>query len=95
PPSRVGPPVASILRLPATPGRVVWIDRFGNLVTDLLPGPRGIRFRGRRIPVARTYASSRPGALVAVVGSAGTLEISVVEGSAARRLGAKIGDVVR
>ncbi len=95
PPSRVGPPVASVVRLPATPGRVVWIDRFGNLVTDLPPGPRAIRFRGRRIPVVKTYAASKPGALVAVVGSSGTLEISVADGSAARRLGAKIGDAVR
>lgn len=94
-PARVGPRVLSIVRLQEKPGRVAWIDRFGNLVTNLEPGPRAIRIRGRRVPVVKTYASSTPGALVAVVGSAGTLEISVVQGSAARRLRAKIGDPVR
>lgn len=94
-PSKVGPRVWSIVRLPREQGQVVWIDRFGNVVTDLPPGPAHLRFRGRRIPVVPTYSSAKCGSLVAVVGSSGTIEIAVVQGDAARRLGAKIGDAVR
>jgi S-adenosylmethionine hydrolase len=95
PSERVGPRIRSIVRLPRTNGRVVWIDRFGNVVTDLPPGPTRLRFRGRRIPVVPTYAAARRGRLVAVVGSSGTLEIAAVEGNAARRLGARVGEAVR
>lgn len=95
PPSIVGPRVRSVVRLPPFHGRVVWIDRFGNLITDLSPGPSSLHFRKRRIPVVPTYSSAKPGSLVAVTGSAGTLEIAVAEGDAARRLGARIGDPVR
>jgi len=95
PPSKVGPVVRSIVRLPDAPGRIVWIDRFGNLITNLAPGPTRVRFRGRAIPVVKTYGSSKRGSVVAVVGSSGTLEIAVVHGSAAAGLRARIGERVR
>jgi len=44
--------------------------------------------------VDRTYAEVEPGALLALVGSEGHLEIAVREGNAARRLGLRPGDAV-
>jgi S-adenosylmethionine hydrolase len=80
-------------------GRVAHVDRFGNLVTDI-PGAwvspsaltelGGVEVSGVRL----SYASVDPGQLVAVIGSAGTLEISVREGSAAERLSVRRGEPV-
>ena len=76
-------------------GRVVHIDRFGNLVTDVrradIPGQRlTVEVAGRRIPgLARTYAEAR--GLCAIIGSAGYLEIALPNGSAQRELGVEIG----
>jgi S-adenosylmethionine hydrolase len=90
------------------PGRVVasvtWIDNFGNAVTncpassagEVIRGWSGIAVEGRpeNIPLVTSYESVPPGALLAIVGSSGYLEISVREGSAAERLGLKSGDTV-
>ncbi len=102
---RFGPRIRSILRLktppPAKPGtgRIVDIDRFGNLITDLpaaaLAGRPRIRIRRRLIRGATTsYGCVRPGTLIALAGSTGHLEISVSQGDARRRLGARVGDPV-
>jgi len=67
-------------------------------------GARQVRFRaaeavvlvaGREIAgVRRAYAEVAPGETLALVGSAGHLEIAVREGSAAHALGLRVGDVV-
>jgi S-adenosylmethionine hydrolase len=79
-------------------GQVVYVDRFGNLVTNLPVAPgatRGVaRVAGREIPLRRTYSDVEPDSLVALRGSAGLLEIAVNRGSAAEALGAGPGDVV-
>jgi S-adenosylmethionine hydrolase len=70
-------------------GEVIAIDRFGNLITNLV-APRGgtVAIAGRVIgPLGRTYADVLSGELVAVVGSSGLVEIAVRDGSAARELG--------
>jgi S-adenosylmethionine hydrolase len=49
-------------------------------------------------PVERqvlTYGEATPGTLVALVSSAAMFEVAVVEGNAARRLGAAAGTPVR
>jgi len=77
-------------------GEVVWIDRFGNLVTNL-PAERfkegaAVRLGRRWIgKVMTTYASVKPGELTAVIGSSGTLEIAVRDGDAHSATGASIG----
>ncbi len=81
-------------------GEVVHIDRFGNLVTDLVPDPDNpdglIWLEGHLIgPVKSTFADVRPGERLAYLGSGGTLEIAVRDGSAARVLGAAVGSAVR
>lgn len=81
-------------------GEVVYVDRFGTLVTNIPGGSlrRGadVMVAGRRIgPLQRTFADVDRGALVAFVGSGGTLEIAVREGRAADGLSAGAGVEVR
>lgn len=65
-------------------GTVVHVDHYGNLVTNL-PGPaRAVRLRDTVIAPVRTYEEVALGAPLAYLGSAGTLEIAIREGSAAR-----------
>jgi len=80
---------------------VTIIDVFGNLTTDLpaeaLEGRRDvlIRIREREIDgIVESYGHRKVGDLVAVVDSEYYIEIAVVNGSAARILGAQVGDVV-
>jgi S-adenosylmethionine hydrolase len=79
-------------------GEVVHVDRFGNLVTNLR-APEGVtaasvEVAGLRLPLSRTYQDAAPGALVALVGSSGKIEIAVNGASAAARLAAGRGLVV-
>jgi S-adenosylmethionine hydrolase len=85
-------------------GEVVYVDVFGNAITNLssdrlpkrLRSVRG-RFAGgrvRRIPVARTYADLPEGGLGLLGSSFGYLELAERGGSAARRLGVSSGDPV-
>jgi hypothetical protein len=104
----LGPAIdpARLVRLPAadpeaTEGGVrapiVHVDRFGNLVTSLhiATPPRGVARCGEtEIPAASTYSDVPSGALVAVRGSEGTLEVACRDGSAAARLGASVGHVI-
>jgi S-adenosylmethionine hydrolase len=105
-PVRVAPPPPrddhGVLR-----GRVMFIDRFGNALTDLredtvraafpdVPDPGlEVRVGGRTmVGLVRTYGDAPRGTLVALMGSSGRLEISVVEGDVAWRYGIGAGDPV-
>jgi S-adenosyl-L-methionine hydrolase (adenosine-forming) len=77
-------------------GEVVIVDRFGNLISNV-PG-RGLSAGstvklpdGRTVKLLRTYGEAEPGTLVALIGSSGRLEVAVVNGSAATKLGVGIG----
>lgn len=95
-PSRLGPRRARLTPFSVRPGRVVSIDRFGNVITDVAGRPRELRIGRHRIRrFVRTYEEAPRGELVALVGSAGTLEVALREGRAQDRLRAKIGDTVR
>ena len=65
-------------------GRVIHVDRFGNLVSDLPAAEAGnaITFAGRTLPLVTTYEDVAPGQLLAYVGSAGTIEIAIRDGRA-------------
>jgi S-adenosylmethionine hydrolase len=83
-------------------GRVVWVDRFGNLVTTIARGDLGRRSRLSGevggAPVSglyRTYAEAPAGVPFFLWGSGDRLEVSVREGSAARALGVEAGCGVR
>ncbi len=83
----------------AVEGEVIYVDRFGTLVTnipgDWIAGARGIEVAGRAVgPLRRTFSDVEPGASVAFVGSGGMLEVAVRNGSAGEKLGAGVGAAV-
>ncbi len=111
-----GPPVADPVRLArptpavvggALRGHVVFVDRFGNALTDLtvdrlarafpgVPEARlAVRVHSRRVSgITRSYGDAPIGTLVAILGSSGRLELAEVGGSAASRWGIGPGDRV-
>jgi S-adenosylmethionine hydrolase len=108
-PARLGPRVEQWVRLPwpepvasehGLTGEVVFIDDYGNLITNI-PGPAAAARPGRVTvggkPVerrVRSYAEALPGTAVVLVSSVGLTEIAVPHGSAARMLAAAVGTPV-
>ena len=107
--SHLGHPISDPYRAPlpaphhdgaACVGEVIYVDRFGTLISNIPgdavePGVR-IRVAGTEIgTLARTFGEVKRGVLVALVGSGGTVEIAVRDGSAARLLGVGVGAEVR
>ncbi|HEX4600847.1 MAG TPA: SAM-dependent chlorinase/fluorinase [Gemmatimonadales bacterium] len=84
----------------AVVGEVIYIDRFGTLISNIRgaqvePGVR-IKVAETEVgPLARTFGDVGRGQLVAFVGSGGTVEVAVRDGSAARMLGVGVGAEVR
>ena len=87
---------------PAIKGVVLRVDIFGNLITNLtaddIPaaivasGVIKLSVNGKEVKaITQAFASGAPGEPVALMGSAGFLEIAVNRGSAARTLGANRG----
>jgi S-adenosylmethionine hydrolase len=86
-------------------GEVIHIDRFGNVITSIeesnirdWPGVE-VEVHGARIPgLSKGYTAGsddhRRGALRALIGSSGRLEIAVPGGSAAASTGSRRGDRV-
>ena len=68
-------------------GRIIHIDRFGNLVTDLPEAEAGLAIvvAGLTLPIVGTYEDVARGELLAYIGSAGTVEIAVRDGRADKR----------
>jgi S-adenosylmethionine hydrolase len=65
-------------------GEVMTIDRFGNVITNIVGHHTGtVRIGSQEIPVRRSYSEVDRGETVAVVGSSGLLEIAVRDGNAA------------
>ena len=76
----------------STNGVVISIDHFGNLVTNLITRRQGaVEIGGESVALGRTYADVESGALTALIGSSGLVEIAVRDGSAASRLGVQRG----
>jgi S-adenosylmethionine hydrolase len=84
-------------------GQVIYVDHFGNLVTNVgietLPGSSerrwAVRIRDAHIRgIVPSYAAVAPRELVAVVNSWGLVEVAVRDGSARERLGAGVGERV-
>jgi S-adenosylmethionine hydrolase len=79
----------------AVTGVVLTIDRFGNAVTNLMARRGGVLdVAGRRVALSRSYSDADEGALVALVGSSGLVEIALRDGSAAAHLGLTRGSAV-
>ena len=107
--SRLGQPITDPYRSPlpvpredggVVVGEVLYVDRFGTLISNIPgdavePGVR-IKVAGTEIgTLARTFGDVKRGVLAALVGSGGTVEIAVRDGSAARLLGVGVGAEVR
>ncbi len=82
---------------------MIFRDSFGNLITNIEAKRLGdlpreswtIEVAGTRIEgLGRTYADENPGTLVALPGSTGWIEISIVNGDAGRHLTAGPGTTV-
>jgi S-adenosylmethionine hydrolase len=105
-PSRIGKVIADYVRPPferprqtgerTWTGEILKVDHFGNVVTnfraedfqaieELTVG----RAKVRRL--VHSYEEARAGELVAIVGSSGFLEVSVKQGSAAKKIGCRSG----
>jgi len=111
---RLGPPVHDLhaLELPEPRlvqdgeivGRIVLIDRFGNLITNipqqmlerLGPAQEIVVSVGSKTirGIRRSYSDANKRELLALVGSLDTLEIACHQASAKRKLRARIGGVV-
>ncbi len=83
-------------------GEIIHIDHFGNISTNILKAQLGepatvqVRICGVSIDgLVHTFGERSPGDLVALYGSTGNLIVSEVNGSAAMRLDAAIGDKVK
>ena len=117
PPESFGPPLPELVWLPmAAPvvqdsrvqGEVIYIDRFGNLITNISAGqlpaaPLTVSLANRTIAgLSRTFhdpdiaPASIPdqSPLIALIGSNGYLEIAVPDGNAAETLGVGRGAMV-
>ena len=107
PAAALGDPATSLLRLPfprptleagVVTGEVVYVDHYGNLVTNIpagmLPPDAAVEISGFRIEgLSAHYDTAK--SLVALVGSHDTLEIARPGGNAAGALGVGVGARVR
>jgi S-adenosylmethionine hydrolase len=110
----LGPPLGSIVGLDLTSsvienrnqleGEVIYIDGFGNLITNISRAAferfarqfqqctLSIRIqRCGSVPLHRTYAEAPPGSPLAMFGSFDLLEIAVRDGNAAMHFGVGLG----
>jgi S-adenosyl-L-methionine hydrolase (adenosine-forming) len=81
-------------------GRVITVDRFGNLITNLdrslieATRARHVVLGTRSIPLARTYSDARPGELLALLNAFDVVELAVRDGNAEQQLGVGRGTPV-
>ena len=109
----LGSPIAHPVQLPipkpqvtdkAIIGQVIWIDSFGNLVTNIshevlesLAGRNSVVICAGNAEINhinRSYAESAVGEILAIIGSFNRLEISINQGNAAQILGLNRGDTI-
>ncbi len=86
-----------------TEGEVLYIDRFGNCITNISAADlKDAEASSVRIEIASlrleglltSYADAEPGTALALFGSTGFLEIAAARANAAERFGLNVGDAV-
>ncbi|MBV8782082.1 MAG: SAM-dependent chlorinase/fluorinase [Phycisphaerae bacterium] len=102
--SKLARPIDDPLLLDIAPtesnaGTIIHIDHFGNATTnfraDHIPPNATVMIRRRLLgPIRKTYADVPIGQPLALIGSAGLLEIAIRNRSAGHRLRVKVGDPV-
>jgi len=80
-------------------GSVIYIDRFGNIITNIkaeqVRENAIVRLMGKEIQgISQSYNEHQAGTLLAIIGSAGFLEIALACDNAALRLKAGVGQPV-
>jgi|UniRef100_A0A7V6A2J9 S-adenosylmethionine hydrolase len=85
-------------------GEIIYVDGFGNLVSNLKGGellawldkaPFTLTLGSLKLScLSQTYGDRRPGEFLALVGSHGYLEVALAKGNAARRLGVGKGSLL-
>ncbi len=105
--AKIGPIIADYVRLPfesprqtapgTWTGEILKIDHFGNVITNFAAEdfPALSQLSIGRTKVSRlvtNYAAAPAGELVVIAGSAGYLEVSLNQGSAAEKIGCRSGD---
>ena len=96
---QIGPPIVDCVKLELPPfsrerGQIIYIDHFGNLITNVSEAPRSVRIGEHDVELKRTYADVEPRALLALMNSRGLLEIAVRDGNAAEQLRVRRGAAV-
>ena len=111
-PSQLGPPITTWGELAwptpnrsarAIAGEVIFVDHFGNLISNIpghalanLPATaRVVVAEGVLARKVRAYADAPVGELVSLVSSSGLLEVAIVQGNAATTLGLRVGAPLR
>lgn len=93
-------PKAQRLSSARVEGTIIYVDHFGNCISNVAPEELGLDLsRGRWMarssvadfPLRRYYSEVEEGSPVAVVGSSGRIELSIRDGSAATQLKLKLG----
>jgi S-adenosylmethionine hydrolase len=114
---QVGPLTTDFVRLPwpevkqarkGVVGEVIYVDRFGNAITNVTrdacervtegcggQSGRVVLPSGSTCVLGACYASVQAGRPVGVIGSSGLLEIAIRGGNSVRRLGLRIGHPIR
>lgn len=109
--SELGTPIQDLVRIQVPipvrtddgwQGEIIAIDHFGNLITNLteqhILSRQSARLKVGEMTVtgiSQTFGNRAAGDLVAIIDSSNQLSIAVVNGSAANRIKAKVGDAVR
>lgn len=80
-------------------GEVVRIDNFGNIITNLSSLNKNlykvkVRNFNKKLNFYKTYESALPNKLFLIKGSSGTLEISIKNSKASKKLSLKAGDKI-
>jgi S-adenosyl-L-methionine hydrolase (adenosine-forming) len=82
-------------------GRVIYIDNFGNIATNLFPEHIEARttavFRANNLEIkgmVHTFGDNKNGELIALFGGPGNVIFSIVNGNAALQSGIAIGDEI-
>lgn len=96
--ARLGDQGAEGEQVPMESGRILYVDRFGNLMTGLSP-PRAeshvrLLAAGQGLPRSRTFCAVPVGTAFWYCNAFGLVEIAVNQGRADRLLGLAVGDRV-
>ena len=86
-------------------GEIIHIDHFGNIASNIrienlgnaIPNKDKIMVKLNGVEIkgmVNTFGERAEGEVIALLGSTGNLIVSVVNGNAERKLGAKVGDVL-